>query len=410
MLTGALVLTALFTAEATGAKQTSLSKQTLRAPARVRAVWVRPFIDAGTEVRRSPEAGRKVIRRELERIKQAGIDTVYIESFFDGYTMYPSQVASMRPLEIKYGIATMDAMGEARGWDVLRTYLEEGDKLGLSIHAWFEVFFVWHTGLGDVTKSPIFSKHPDWLALDERNSPLVQAEAEGTNKEIAKVFLSPSHQGVRRFLVSLVTEIARNYPTLDGVQLDYIRYPTHVKGAAFDYSPDALRKFKLATNLDARKLSPDGTPREWQRWQDWKTSQVTQAVRELSGAIRRVRPRMIISAAVFPDFEEDLRIKMQDTRTWSREGLVDALLPMLYSTNFNRVDCWAAEFRNGINPNQTRVYPAFYVNHFYNAKTARLDSRYLELESRYNFDGIGYFAAQLLTDDLIKTLAPKAKR
>ncbi len=116
---------------------------------------------------------------------------------------------------------------------------------------------------------------------------------------------------------------------------------------------------------------------------------------------------MIISAAVFPGFEEDLRIKMQDTRAWAREGLVDALLPMLYSTNFERVDAWAREFRAGID-RRTRVYPALYIGHFYDAKTRRIDQRYLSLESRYGFDGVGLFAAQMLTDDLIKQLAAGA--
>ncbi len=224
----------------------------LRAPAGVRAVWVRPFIDADIETRRTRMRGRQFIRAELERIKRAGFDTVYVESFFDGYTIYPSRIAPQRPLEIKYGMAaTPPGGGQARGWDVLATYIEEGRALGLSIQAWFEVFFVWHTGLGDVTRSPIFGPHPDWLALDRAGSPLVRAEAEGAKKEISKVFMSPSHRGVRAFLVRLVREIATRYPALDGIQLDYIRYPTHTPDAPFDYSPDALRRFRLATGLDA---------------------------------------------------------------------------------------------------------------------------------------------------------------
>lgn len=374
--------------------------KTLRAPANVRAVWVRPFNDADENTRRSSDTGRAYIRRELERLKRAGMNTVYVESFFDGYAMYPSKFVPMRPLNIKYGVATK----ENQGWDVLQVYIEEGGRLGLSVQAWFEVFFIWHTGLGTVDKSPIFSKHPDWLMLDETGSPLVHSEAEGANKEIDKVFMSPSHREVRKFLIQLVSEIAVNYPKLDGLQLDYIRYPLHTKGAAFDYSKNTLEQFKAATELDARKLSPERTPRQWQQWQDWKTGQVTEAVREMTGAIRRLRPQMIISAAVFPGFEENLRVKMQDVRAWSREGLIDALLPMLYSTNFKRVDDWAKEFRAEIDKRRTRVYPALYVNHFYDVKAKRIDERYLQLEQAHGFDGTGFFAAQLLTDDVIEKL------
>ena len=374
-----------------------------KAPAGVRAVWVRPFINADEATRRSATTGRAFIRAELERIERGGFNTVYVESFFDGYTIYPSRVATQRPLEIKYGMASRDERGRVMAWDVLQTYLDEGRSLGLSIHAWFEVFFVWHTGLGDVSRSPIFGAHPEWLALDAKGSPLVRAEAEGAQGEISKVFMSPSHQGVRKFLIELVREIASRYQ-LDGIQLDYIRYPTHTPGAEFDYSADALQQFRRDTGLDAKKLSPSATPREWLRWQQWKTAQVTETVRELAQAIRATRSRMIISAAVFPGFEEDLRIKMQDTREWARRGYVDALLPMLYSKDYARVDAWAREFREGIS-RRTRIYPALYIGHFYDAGKQTLDQRYLALQRKYDFDGIGLFAAQLLTDDLITKLA-----
>ena len=375
-----------------------------RAPAGVRAVWVRPFIGAGEYVRRSPERGRAFIRAELERVRRAGFDTVYVESYFDGYTIYPSRVAQQRPLAITYGVASRGPAGRVETWDVLRVYLEEGRRLGLSVQAWFEVFFAWHTGLGEVSRSPIFSRHPDWLALDASGSPLVRAEAEGPNREISKVLMSPSHRGVRSFLNLLVREIAVRYPALDGIQLDYIRYPAHTPQAPFDYSADALRQFRAATGLDARKLSPDATPREWLRWQGWKTEQVTEVVRQLGHTVRSVRPRWVISAAVFPGFEEDLRVKMQDTREWARRGYVDALLPMLYSPNFERVDEWAREFREGIGRG-TRVYPALFIGHLYDPKAGRLDERYLRLMRKHDFDGVGLFAAQLLTDDLIARLA-----
>lgn len=376
--------------------------ETNRAPADVRAVWVRPFIGADQATRSSEERARAFIRRELEEIKRSNFDTVYVESFFDGYTIYPSRHVPQRPLRFDYGIAR----DGAPTWDALQVYIEEGRKLNLSVQAWFEVFFVWNTGLGTIEQSPIFGKHPEWLALDQQGLPLVRAEAEGANRDINKVFLSPSHAGARRFLVKLVEEIATNYPTLDGIQLDYIRYPLHTPGAAFDYNPDALAQFTRATRLDARKLSPDKTPREWRRWQDWKTAQVTDAVGELTGAIRRTRPRYIISAAIFPGFDENLSVKMQDTREWARRGYIDALLPMLYSTNFDRVDAWADEFRAGID-RKTRIYPALYVNHFYNPKTHAVDERYLALPGKHSFDGVGFFAAQLITPELRARLAAR---
>jgi uncharacterized lipoprotein YddW (UPF0748 family) len=374
-----------------------------RAPTGVRAVWLRPLIGAGVEVRRSPDQSRALIRAELSKVKRAGFNTVYIESFFDGYTSYPSKVATQRPLSLKFGVATRDSHGRIVTWDVLGTYLEEGMRLGLSVHAWVQVFFAWHTGLGDVANSPIFGPHPEWLALDASGSPLVRAEPEGARGEISKLFMSPSHRGVRAFLVRLVRELSLRYRGLDGIQLDFIRYPSQ-ELAVFDYSRDAIRQFKRASGLSARDLSPDKTPVEWGRWQTWKAEQVTSALRELSGAIRISRPDMVISAAVYPDFEEDLRLKMQDTRRWARLGLVDALLPMLYGRDFDQLDTWAREFRAGIK-GRTRIYPAIFIGDFYDSKTHNIDGRYLALGKQHGFDGIGLFAAQLVTDKLAEDLS-----
>jgi len=49
--------------------------------AQVRAVWVRPFVNADTKTRKSSVKGREFIRLELEKIKRANLNTVYVESW-----------------------------------------------------------------------------------------------------------------------------------------------------------------------------------------------------------------------------------------------------------------------------------------------------------------------------------------
>ena len=366
----------------------------------VRAVWVRPFVGAGAETRKNPEKGRLFIRTELARIRRAGLNTVYLETFWNGYAIYPTAMTAQRPLALASGVA--DETG--RGWDVLRTYLEEAEKAGLEIHAWIHVFHQWNSNLGGLEKSPVFARHPEWAMLDQTGSPLVRSEAEGANRDIYKTFISPSNKAARLFLRRLVTELADQYPQLAGIQWDYIRYPLHDAAQSFDYGADALRQFRKATGIDARKISPVKNPAEWNRWQNWKTRQVTAVVRELGGIVRKKRPGWKISAAVFPDIAENLRVKQQDWKTWSEKGDVDALLPMLYSPDPGRVETWAKDFRAQVS-RKTEIYPALFINHFYDARDKKLNDRYLKLAENFNFDGFGLFAAQNLTDDLIEKLA-----
>jgi uncharacterized lipoprotein YddW (UPF0748 family) len=332
------------------------------------------------------------------------LNTVYLEAFWDGYTIYPSRVAEQRPLGINYGTAV-----GGKGWDVLRVYAKEAAKLNLKIHAWLHVFHQWNTNLGGLERSPIFSRHKDWAILDSNGSPLVRAEAEGANRDIFKVFLSPSNEQARKYLREVVAEIAENYPELGGIQWDYIRYPLQTEAAAFDYNPLALAQFKKETGIDATRISAKTEPQKWRVWQDWKTRQVTEVVRELGAIVRRKRPNWEISAAVFPDIEENLRVKQQDWKDWSKKGYIDALLPMLYSTNYQKVETWANDFRRDASA-KTKIYPAIFIGHFYNEKENKFDRRYLDIERKFNFGGVGLFAAQSLTDDLIERLANETQR
>jgi uncharacterized lipoprotein YddW (UPF0748 family) len=240
--------------------------------------------------------------------------------------------------------------------------------------------------------------------LNAEGSPLVVAEAEGANRDIYKVFISPSNREVRKYLRDVVGEIINKYPKLGGIQWDYIRYPLQNPEAPFDYNSLTLAAFRKETGLDAKKLDAKQTPIEWKIWQDWKTRQVTETVKELALVVRKKQPKWEISAAVFPDIEENLRLKQQDWKDWSKKGYVDALLPMLYSTNFDRAETWAKDFRRDVAP-QIKIYPALFIGHFYSAKT--FDQRYLDLQTKFKFDGFGLFAAQSLTDDLIERLAKR---
>lgn len=375
----------------------------LEADAQTYAVWTRPFINASVETRKNPVEARKYIAAELDLTKRAGLNTVFVEVFWDGYTIYPSRFFPQRPLSVPYGVARKDEAGQTETYDPLSIYIDEGEKRGLKVHAWLHVFHQWSTNLGPPEKSSIFGKFPEAMVLDKSGSPLVRSEAEGENRDIYKVFMSPSHPTTRRLLRQAVTEICDKYPKLGGIQWDYIRYPVHWPEAPFDYSADALSKFTKDTSLDATKLSSKGTPKEWRIWQDWKTRQVTDVVAELGAIVRKKRPEWTISAAVFPGLEENLRIKMQDWKDWSDKGLVDLLMPMVYSRDYKRVEAWTKEFRERVNP-KVKVAPALFIPHFYDAKAGTYDEKYVGMTEKFKLDGFGLFASQSLSEEFVRKL------
>lgn len=54
---------------------------------------------------------------------------------------------------------------------------------------------------------------------------------------------SPSHTGYRQYLMPLMREVVENYP-VDGIHLDYIRYPEAVEGRHYRYCRRCRKKFK----------------------------------------------------------------------------------------------------------------------------------------------------------------------
>jgi uncharacterized lipoprotein YddW (UPF0748 family) len=128
---------------------------------------------------------------------------------------------------------------------------------------------------------------------------------------------------VGEHLEAVVRELVREY-RLDGLHLDFIRYP----GPTYDYSKAALEGFRRsgggADLLGAPERNPTG-------WDDYRRQLVTALATRLCDAARRERPGIVISAAVVPDEAQAVHHKFQDWPRWLAAGLLTALCPMTYT-------------------------------------------------------------------------------
>jgi uncharacterized lipoprotein YddW (UPF0748 family) len=163
----------------------------------------------------------------------------------------------------------------------------------------------------------VYYRHPEWFWYDQR----------GNRQPLGwYISLNPCLPEVRQYLVGVLEEIARNYP-VDGLHLDYIRFPSEEspKGSDYPYDARTLQLYKAATGR---------TPRQDKAaWTRWRTAQVTQLVRQIRGMTQRVRPGLRLTAACWADMEGVRRSFFQDGSAWIREGLADLVFPMNYTTN-----------------------------------------------------------------------------
>lgn len=195
-----------------------------RQPGQLVGVW----LDRGTLVRMAGPVG---LKQQLADYAEAGITDIFVESLNAGYPVFDSQTLPQKnPLLPQ--------------WDPLATAIEEGHRLGLRVHAWVWVFAVGNrrhnplVGLPEHYPGPILSQ-PQWKPLQLQ---FYQPKEVAHLLPSEEFWLSPSNPEARALLLSAFEELVRRYP-VDGLHLDYIRYPFQNNQRLAGMEPDSLRQF-----------------------------------------------------------------------------------------------------------------------------------------------------------------------
>ncbi|MDF5736501.1 MULTISPECIES: glycoside hydrolase family 10 protein [unclassified Nostoc] len=281
----------------------------------IRAVW----LDRGTIVRAASKAGLAQI---FDRLAQAGINTVFFETVNAGYTIYPSQVAKeQNPL--------------IRGWDPLAEAVKLAHERDMELHAWVWTFAAGNQRHNEIINvnpnypGPVLAAHPDWANYDNLGNMIPLGQT--------KPFFDPANPEVRQYLLKLYEEIVTRY-NVDGLQLDYIRYPFQdpSAGRSYGYGKAARAQFQQLSGVDPINISPS-QPELWQKWTIFRTAQIDSFVAQVSQQLRQKRPNLILSVAVFPLPElERIQKIQQNWETWARRGDVDLIVPMTYALDTPR--------------------------------------------------------------------------
>ncbi|HSM83577.1 MAG TPA: family 10 glycosylhydrolase [Nodosilinea sp.] len=363
----------------------------------IRAVW----LDRGTIVKARSHQG---LSQLFDQLAAAGINTVFFETVNAGYTIYPSQVApEQNPL--------------TRSWDPLAAAVELAHQRGMTLHAWVWVFAAGnqrHNRLLNLPADypgPVLDRHPSWAAYDNSGNRIPRGQD--------KPFLDPANPEVRSYLTRLMTEIVTTYD-VDGLHLDYIRYPFQDPGAnrTYGYGEVARWRFQSITGVDPTTINPrpdGGRDRNqqiqqqvlWERWTEFRVQQVSSFVETISSTLRRQRPDLVLSAAVFanPDHDRLQRIQ-QDWGSWARADYLDWIVLMSYAADTSRferlVQPWLVDQSFG----STLVIPAIRLLNLSNAAT--LDQ--MQASRDLPTPGYALFAAADLTTELSALLTQSQGR
>lgn len=276
--------------------------QSAQPPAEVRGTWL---TTTANDAIASPANSAATMRR----LREIGLNTVFVETWKNGYTQYPSRAlkgiigVDRRPALMPQDPSDKPGALKAPGRDLLGETLIEAHRQGLLYIAWFEYGFM---AAHKNTDNHLRRMKPEWLSRD------------ASGNEVAPngfVWMNPLHPEARRFLLDLVLEAVDAYD-LDGIQLDdRIVWPYYTMG--YD---DYTKKIYAQEHNGA---SPPADPKD-PAWMRWRAEKVNEYSKMFVQEIRARRPGLIISLspAVYPWCYENYLLEWP---TWAAWTSADAL-------------------------------------------------------------------------------------
>ena len=199
----------------------------------------------------------------------------------------------------------------AKQGDQVRQCLDACRKYNVKCHVWK---VNWNMG------SHLDKAFVERMKAEKRTQVLFNGERKDT-------WLCPSNPLNRRQEADAMLELVRNYPDLDGIHFDYIRYPDSSScfcdGCRARFEERIGRKVEnwpADTRSDALK----------NEWLQFRRDNITALVKLVHDEAKALRPTIQISAALFGNWMSDRDGVGQDWELWCRNGWLDFACPMDY--------------------------------------------------------------------------------
>lgn len=255
----------------------------------VRAVWLTTLsrLDWPTTVIRGKhDVGRQKeeLIKILDQYQKANINTVFFQTRVRATTVFPSDAMTGNE---PWDRAFTDVEGKAPGYDPLAFAIEECHRRGMELHAW-------------IVTIPVGKWNANGCRTLRKRFP----------KMVMKIgdegYMNPADPQTSKYLASYCSGIARRYD-IDGIHLDYIRYPETMK-----------------------RLPEANSGRE----------NISAIVKAIHDAVRREKGWVRISCSPIGKHDDTKRFSsrgwnarsrvLQDAKAWLERGWMDALFPMMY--------------------------------------------------------------------------------
>lgn len=266
-----------------------------------RAVWLTTFNSLDwPKTKATTKSGIEKQKEELcdilNHLKALNINTVLLQTRVRATTIYPSAIEP-------WDGSLTGSIGKSPGYDPLQFAIEECHKRGMELHAWVVTIPCFKTNVANKMGTKSVLKNKRNICVRHHDS----------------WYLDPGHPQTAIYLASICKEITENYD-IDGIHLDYIRYPENAK--------------RFNDHVSYRLYGKKKNKSQWRR------ENITHCVRTIYQTVKAIKPWVKVSSAPVGKFNNLTRYSSynwnaysavyQDAQGWLREGIQDMLFPMMY--------------------------------------------------------------------------------
>ncbi|MDD2798652.1 MAG: family 10 glycosylhydrolase [Bacteroidales bacterium] len=231
----------------------------------------------------------------LDHLHFLNFNTVFLQVRMRNDVIYPSQIEP-------WSAMISGKNGKSPSYDPLAFAIAECHKRGLECHAW-------------IVTIPIGN---DKQIKESGNVSLVKKHPTLCKRIKGEWFLDPGEPGTAQYLSEIVSEITKKYD-VDGIHLDYLRYPE------IGEFPDTKTKKKYGDKI---ALS------------DWRRANINKVVSSIYDTVKAIKPWVQVSSSPIGKYKDLDSISSlgwngynkvyQDVKFWITNQKQDFIAPMMY--------------------------------------------------------------------------------
>lgn len=267
----------------------------------------------------------KKIDKLLDMIEDSDIKNLFIQVRGRGDAYYNSSIEP-KGYNVK------------KGFDPLSYIISRTRDTDIRIHAWVNVSLVMSESSYSGDPDHILIKHPEWVTYDYQGRPMSEYSARELKENLLEgLFIDPAIPEVKQHIYKVINDILSNY-NVDGIHLDYIRYPFSGYSAYykrylsdFGYNPAARNIFIQKYGFDPITIDREKESEQKKLFDNFREEQVTEIVKNINTIVKQQDRSIIVSCAVMPRYDYGKKVYFQNWPDWLEKGYIDLACVMSYT-------------------------------------------------------------------------------